>query len=138
METVFTPFDILFRNFFDRESHFDIINNVKIPHPVDIYENKSGLVFEIACTGLTKKDVEINIEHDILRVSYARPAIDNLEETVEKAYHTKGIARRSFNLGYKVASRFQLSKADASMENGLLVITVPFAEEAKPKKLSIN
>lgn len=138
METVFTPFDILFRNFFDRESHFDIINNVKIPHPVDIYENKSGLVFEIACTGLTKKDVEINIEHDILRVTYQRPAVDSLEDTVEKAYLTKGIARRSFNLGYKVASRFQLSKADASMENGLLVITIPFAEEAKPKKLSIN
>lgn len=138
METVFTPFDILFRNFFDRESHFDIINNVKIPHPVDIYENKSGLVFEIACTGLTKKDVEINIEHDILRVTYQRPAVDSLEDTVEKTYHAKGIARRSFNLGYKVASRFQLSKADATMENGLLVITVPFAEEAKPKKLSIN
>jgi HSP20 family protein len=138
METVFTPFDILFRNFFDRESHFDIINNVKIPHPVDIYENKNGLVFEIACTGLTKKDVEINIEHDILRVTYQRPTITEDTEIEDKSYHAKGIARRSFNLGYKVASRFQLSKADASMENGLLVISIPFAEEAKPKKLSIN
>ena len=138
METVFTPFDILFRNFFDRESHFDIINNVKIPHPVDIYENKNGLVFEIACTGLTKEDVEINIEHDILRVSYTRPAIDKLEDTVEKVYHAKGIARRSFNLGYKVASRFELAKANASMDNGLLIVTIPFAEEAKPKKLQIK
>ena len=138
METLYTPFDILFRNFFDRESHFDILSDVKIPHPVDIYEDKNGLMFEIACTGLTKEDVEINIEHDILRVIYQRPVMDNLEDTVEKTYHAKGIARRSFNLGYKVASRFQLSKSNASMENGLLVITIPFAEEAKPKKLSIK
>jgi HSP20 family molecular chaperone IbpA len=45
---------------------------------------------------------------------------------------------RSFNLGYKVASKFHLALAEAEMENGLLKIYVPFAEEAKPKTLSIK
>jgi HSP20 family molecular chaperone IbpA len=56
----------------------------------------------------------------------------------DRIYQVKGIARRSFNLGYKIASRFDLSKAEAEMKNGLLVISIPFAEEAKPKTLKIK
>jgi HSP20 family protein len=129
-----TEFDILFRNLFDTDSHFNTLAGVKIPHPVDIYEDANGLVFEIACTGLTKKDIDISIEQDILRVSHNK----NKEEQPDRTYQTRGIARRSFDLAYKIASKFNLSKADASMENGLLIISMPLAEEAKPKQLAIK
>lgn len=128
------PFDILVRNFFNSELHFAPINEAKIQHPVDIYENEEGLHFEIACTGLTKKDIEINIESDVLRVSYSKPK----DEKQENNYLHKGIARRSFNLGYKIAPKFSLLHADAEMSDGLLKVFVPFAEEAKPKVLKIK
>jgi HSP20 family molecular chaperone IbpA len=129
-----TEFDILFRNVFDTDSHFNTLAGVKIPHPVDIYEDANGLIFEIACTGLTKEDINISIEQDILRVSYNKPK----EEQSDRNYQTRGIARRSFDLAYKIASKFNLSKADASMKDGLLIITMLLAEEAKPKKLTIK
>ena len=44
----------------------------------------------------------------------------------------------SFNLGYKIASKYDLSQAEAEMENGLLKIYVPFAKESKPKTLKIK
>jgi len=105
----------------------------KISHPVDIYETDNGLHFEIACTGLSKEDVNINIEGDILRIKYEK----NDDDEVINFIH-KGIARRSFNLGYKISSRFDLQNADAQMNNGLLTISIPFAEQAKPKALAIK
>jgi len=41
-------------------------------------------------------------------------------------------------LGWKVARRFELSKAKAEMINGLLCIQIPLANEAKPKTLTIK
>ena len=133
-----SPFDLLFKDFFRSELNFQPATEAKIPHPVDIYENKDGLHFEIACTGLTKDDIEINIEGDIIKVSYNKSEDDKCCDVNDCTFLHKGIARRSFNLGYKVASKFNLLEAEAEMKNGLLKISVPYAEEAKPKALKIK
>lgn len=133
-----SPFDLLFKDFFRSELNFQPAIEAKIPHPVDIYENKDGLHFEIACTGLTKDDIEINIEGDIIKVSYNKSEDDKCCDVNDCTFLHKGIARRSFNLGYKVASKFNLLEAEAEMKNGLLKISVPYAEEAKPKALKIK
>jgi HSP20 family protein len=133
-----SPFDLLFKDFFRSELNFQPAIEAKISHPVDIYENQDGLHFEIACTGLDKNDVDINIEGDILRVSYNKSEDDKCCDVNDCTFLHKGIARRSFNLGYKVASKFKLSESEAEMKNGLLKISVPFAEEAKPKALKIK
>jgi len=132
------PFDILVRNFFNSELHFAPVNEAKIQHPVDIYENDEGLHFEIACTGLTKKDIEIGIEGDVLKIAYNKPKDEECCEVNNCNYIHRGIAKRSFNLGYKIASKFSLVNADAEMNNGLLKISIPFADEAKPKVLKIK
>ena len=133
-----SPFDLLFRDFFKSELDFQPAIEAKISHPVDIYENKNGLHFEIACTGLTKNDIEINIEGDILKISYNKPKDEACCEVDDCKYIHRGIAKRSFNLGYKVASKFNLSESTAEMKDGLLRISVPFAEESKPKALKIK
>ncbi len=122
-----TPFDILVRNFFDTEAPFNPLTTVKLKHPVDVYEDKDGLHLEVACTGLSKEDIELNIEGDVLRISYEKPTEDT---PPNREYYYSGIAKRSFNFGYKVANRFSLSKAEAKMENGLLVISVPQSAKA--------
>ena len=133
-----SPFDLLFRDFFKSELDFQPAAEAKISHPVDIFENKNGLHFEIACTGLTKNDIEINIEGDILKISYNKPKDEACCEVDDCKYIHRGIAKRSFNLGYKVASKFNLSESSAEMKDGLLRVSVPFAEESKPKALKIK
>ena len=138
MSTLFnerSPFDILFRNFFDRELEYAPAHQSKISHPLDIYYTEEGLFFEIACTGLSKKDVDIKIEGDQLNISYQKP---KEEETLPEGYIYHGLSRKSFNIGYKIASKFKLSDASADMQNGLLKIKVPVAEESKSKVLKIN
>ena len=46
LERHFSPFDILVKNFFQKEEEFQTPNNRIINHPVDIYEDKDGLCFE--------------------------------------------------------------------------------------------
>jgi len=132
-----SPFDILVRNFFDTETPFHPLNSIKLKHPVDVYEDTKGLHLEVACTGLAKEDVDINIEGDILRVSYTK---DDTGKYQNREYHYSGIAKRSFNFGYKVNNKFNLSKVDAKMENGLLNITIPFSSHAviEPKTITIK
>ncbi len=129
-----SPFDILVRNFFDTETPFHPLHSVKLKHPVDVYEDSDGLHLEVACTGLTKEDVLINIEGDILRVSYEK----GNDDPTNRDYHYSGIAKRSFNFGYKVNNRFNLSEVDAKMENGLLNITVPYSPHVVTKAKTIT
>ena len=131
----FSPFDILVKNFFQTEEQFQTPKNRIINHPVDIYEDKTGLYFDIACTGLTKKQVDINVEGDILRVSYTKKDKD---ENKDIHHYHSGIAKRSFDLGWKIARRFDLSKIEASMKDGLLKLSIPLTPESKPKTVSIK
>lgn len=129
-------FDVLFKDFFDSKSPFDFFDNVRIGHPVDVYESDNNLIFEVACTGIPKEDVKVEIDNGILRISYEKP---KTSEKVNETYLVKSISKRSFNLGYKVSSKYDLAKANCKMENGLLTVTVPLSEEtSKSKLLSID
>ena len=127
------PFDILVRNFFKDAGQFRPVIESKLPHPVDIYERDNGLGIDIACTGISKEDIEILIEGNIIRVNYDKPNEEDLGEFIYK-----GIAKRSFNLGWKIDSKFDLSKAKAEFKNGLLKVVIPFAKGAEPKTLKIS
>ena len=128
-----TPFDILFRNFFqDQGQYVPMVEKNKVSHPVDLYETEKGLNFDIACTGISKDEIDIQLNGDILKVNYDRNDEDN------KDYIYKGIAKRSFNLGWKIDSKFDLSKATAEFKNGLLQIIIPFAKGSEPKTLKIS
>ena len=127
------PFDILVRNFFQDAGAYRPLAESKLPHPVDIYERDNGLGIDIACTGISKEDIEILIEGNIIRVNYSKPDEEDLGEFIYK-----GIAKRSFNLGWKIDSKFKLSKATAEFKNGLLIITIPFAKGSEPKTLKIS
>ena len=129
-----SPFDILVKDFFKSEEQFQTPNNKTINHPVDIYEDDDGIYFDIACTGLNKKQINVNVENDILKVSYKKESTT----LVDKHVHFSGIAKRSFDLGWKIARRFDLSKIEASMKDGLLKLFIPLTPENKPKTVSIK
>ena len=135
LEKQFSPFDILVKNFFNTEEQFQTPNNKILNHPVDVYEDKDGLYFDIACTGLNKKQVDIKVEDDVLRVIYHKPDKDEKEDV--HTYHS-GIAKRNFNLGWKIARRFKLTEIEASMKDGLLKLFIPLQPESKPKTVSIK
>ena len=128
-----SPFDILFRDFFKSEEDFAPFNQIRVNHPVDIYEANEGLNIDIACVGLTKKDIDLTIEGDILRVEYKKD-----KGSAPTEYIQRNIAKRAFNFGWRISRRFDLSKLDAKLENGLLHLFAPLANESKPKTVTIK
>jgi len=133
--TAYTPFDVLIRNFFDSDNSFMPATQNKVGHPVDIYEDEKGLHVLVACTGINKDEIEVITEGDTLRVRYEK---SSKEDNSGRQYITQGIAKRSFNIGYKIVSRFDLTQADGKFENGLLQVDIPFAKSAAPSRLKIK
>ena len=136
MSTLFyerTPFDILVRNFFQDANTYLPLAETKVPHPVDIYTTDTDLVFDIAATGISKEEIQIQTQNNTLRVNYDKSKADESRDFIHK-----GIARRSFNLGWKIDSKFELGKAKAEFVDGLLTVTIPFAKGSELKTLKIS
>ena len=134
LERSMHPFDLLFRNFFDTNTQFVPATEAKQQFPIDIYEDDTGLTFELACTGIPKEAIEVKLEGDSITFSYDKDKTPD----PERKYIHRGIAKRSFNLAYKLGTKFNPSKASATFSDGLLIVSVPFAKAAMPKVLKIN
>ena len=130
-----TPFDILYRNFFKADEAFAPALNSKQPHPLNIFYDDQGLHFEIACTGLTKKDIKIDIEGNEIKIHYLKK---EPEEPLSEGYIYHGLSKKSFSLGYKIAPKFNIDLTEAKLEHGLLNIFIPLVEEAKKKIVKIK
>jgi HSP20 family protein len=128
-----SPFDVLFKDYFKTDVDYQFADASKLNHPVDIYEAEEGLNIDIACVGLTNKDIELTIEGDVLRVEYKKDSSSN-----ENEYIQRNIAKRAFNFGWRISRRFDLGQLKAKLENGLLHLSAPLAEEAKPKTITIT
>ena len=129
------PTDLLFRNFFDSTSAFQSFTETKPNYPVDIATTDTGLVIEIAAVGIDKKDIEIETTDNTLKVIYEKGQDDSPKEF---DYIHRGIARRAFNLGWKISPKCDITKISATMDNGLLSIFIPFTKEATPKTVTIK
>lgn len=135
------PFELLFKNFFEGDSFFTTINNCEMKYPVDIYETDKTLEIEIAAVGISEDDIDIKLEEgNILRVSYEKESPTQSDNASEKepTYIHKGIARRSFNMGWKIGQSFDIENLEASLDKGLLKITIPSAPKVEPKKIDIK
>jgi len=135
-QRVFSPLDVLVKDFFNKEAEFTKIDNRTVSQPVDIYEDEGGLTFEIACTGIPKELVNIELKGDYLCVKYDKAELPKVDH--ERRYFHSSVKKSSSNTGWKVARRFALTKAVAEMNDGLLIVKIPYADENKPKTLKIK
>jgi HSP20 family molecular chaperone IbpA len=129
------PTDLLFRNFFDTGTTFQSYTENKPNYPVDIYTTDEGLAFNIAAVGIDKKEIEIETTDNTLKVIYEKSQDD---APSEQDYIHRGIARRAFNLGWKISPKCDISKISATMDKGLLSIFIPYTKEATPKSVTIK
>jgi len=125
------PFDLLWKDLFETNSHFSAITQ-RVTHPVDIYDTETGIIFEIAAVGLSQEDIEILTEGEQLRIRYEKPTKE------DRPVIYRGIKRSSFDLTWKVSSKFDLTKLEATLDKGLLLLTIPTAENTSVRKIEIK
>lgn len=126
------PFDLLWRDLFEANSRFSAITQ-KVTHPVDIYETHAGIKFEVAAVGLDSKDIEIQIDGDQLRIKYEKPQTFDEESAIYR-----GIKKSSFDLTWKISTKFDLSQLKAGLDKGLLTLDIPIAEGKAVRKIEIS
>jgi HSP20 family protein len=102
---------------------------------VDIYETEHELVVKADLPEVDPKDLDIRVENNILTIRGERKFEKNVNQEnylrVERAY---GSFARSFTLANTVNA--EAIKAD--YQNGVLTLSIPKKEEAKPKQIKVN
>ena len=114
-------------------------NNVDVVAINDIFD-KAALTYLLKYdTVMGRFPEDVTLEGDILKITYNKGEderkSDNTPGREQRRYYHNGIKRSSFDFGWKVARRFELAKANAEMNNGLLLVEIPYANESKPKSL---
>jgi HSP20 family protein len=123
----------LFGDFFGRASQEQ--NLTTWAPAVDIYEGEHELVVKADLPGVKPEELDIRVENNILTIRGERKFEKKVDEKnylrVERAY---GSFARSFSLANTVNS--DAIKAD--YRDGVLTLSVPKREEAKPKQIKVN
>ncbi len=101
--------------------------------PISIYRDAQTLYVELEIPGVRKEDVEINIVGDALEVSGRKEARNGYSVLAQERWF--GAFRRQVRIPESRA--FDLSRAAASFENGLLKIAVPRIEAQESPRVSV-
>ncbi len=102
---------------------------------VDIYETENELVVKADLPDMNPQDLDIRVENNILTIRGERKFDKKVNEDnylrIERSY---GSFSRSFSLANSVKS--EAIRAD--YQNGVLTLSIPKREEAKPKQIKVN
>jgi HSP20 family protein len=102
---------------------------------LDIYEDKDNFVVTAELPGLTKEDVEVSLHEGNLSISGERKGEQKVENTeVFRSERFVGRFQRTVKLPAPVAA----DKIKAQYKDGLLTVTLPKVEEAKPKQIDVQ
>jgi HSP20 family protein len=101
---------------------------------VDVFEDKESLKIVAELPGLKPEDVKITLENSTLTLRGEKKQVaEEKTERVHRYERSYGSFERSFSLPNTVDA----DKVAASFENGVLTITLPKAEKAKPREIAV-
>jgi len=102
---------------------------------LNLYEDGNAYTLELELPGFDPESLEVKVEDDELSISGERPAPENLN-TRKYAWAERAFGK--FNRKLRLGRRVNRDGIEARYENGLLTISIPRAEEAKPRKIKIK
>ena len=102
---------------------------------VDIRETPDALKLYVELPGLAKEDVAITTENNVLTIAGERKFE---KEVKEQSFHRVERSYGTFSRSFTLPGNVRYDKVEAQFENGLLVVTLPKQEEAKPRKIEIR
>jgi HSP20 family protein len=102
---------------------------------VDMYQTDDEIVVRVALPGFKADEVQINVTGDVLHL---RGEMQQQEEKKERAWHIREQRWGSFERSIPLPTDVTADRAAADFENGILTITLPKAEEVKPKTITVK
>lgn len=102
---------------------------------LDVYEDTNNVIVETPLVGIDPSKVNIEIEDNILKISGQS---SHKSEVDDKNYYRKEVRYGSFYRAVSLPKAVVGDKAEATYKDGILKISVPKAEEAKPRRISVK
>mgnify|MGYP001568242368 CR=1 FL=1 len=140
----FEAFDQMFDQIFSNKGLQQIkdLTRSKAEYPkTDIIEKDNELVFKMAVPGLNAEDIYIEIENNILSVSFNKK--EEIEEKIEGNILHKELKQSSFLRSWSLGERIGITEetpVTTYLKNGILEVSIPLIVEKKeePKKIKIE
>ena len=124
--------NMLFDRFFGRRSVF---STPGVFPAVNVAEDDDNLYITAEMPGIDPSDIDLTVEEDSVVIKGERKLEDEGEDI---SYHRREREGGSFSRTITLPTRIVADKATAKVKNGVLILTLPKAEEAKPKKIEIK
>jgi HSP20 family protein len=104
---------------------------------LDVRVDSDEYVITAAVPGLKAEDLHVEILDDVLTLR-AEIQPDEVEENGKGDYLLREITHGEFSRSLRLPDPTDASKAEAKIEDGLLTVRVPKAEEARPKEIKVK
>ena len=104
---------------------------------MDVYEEGDTVVVKLIAPGFTKEDIDVSIESGKITIVGKSQGVVEEQEKGRK-YYRKEITQRSFTRSCALPVDVVPDKAQAVFKDGILTISLPKSEQAKPRKIQVN
>ena len=98
---------------------------------VDVIDHKDRVVIEAEIPGLTRDDVSVELEENVLTINGNKKQQELANE--DATYIRRELKRSSFKRSFTLGDNLEVDDINADFENGILAISVPKKEPKKPK-----
>ena len=102
---------------------------------IDMYQTDDEIVVKAALPGIKTDEVQINITGEVLTL---KGEMKHEEDKKEKAWHIHEQRYGSFERSIVLPTDVVADKAKAEFDNGILTITLPKADEVKPRTITVK
>ena len=102
---------------------------------IDLYQTNEDVIVKAALPGMTAKDVDISVAGDMLTL---KGEIQRKDEREDAAYLIREQRYGRFERSLMLPTEVQSDKAQAEFENGILTVTLPKAEQVRPKTITVK
>jgi HSP20 family protein len=103
--------------------------------PVDIYETSDAYVLHADLPGLKREEIEVQLVENQITIRGNRK---REEQVTEKGFRRYERAEGRFERNFRIKDGVDPAKVEAKFENGVLTVTLPKPEEAKPRQIEVK
>lgn len=103
--------------------------------PLDLTEDKDNLVAIVEVPGLSKENLEVSVHEGVLSISGERARAS--ERETEEAHRRERVYGR-FHRSISLPKPVKTEAIKAAYRDGILTVTMPKTEEAKPRQIEVN
>ena len=103
--------------------------------PLDVAQTRDEVVIKASLPGLKPQDVQVSLDANVLTI---RGETGASQETEEESYVLRERSRGAFHRSLTLPKGLVTDKVEARFEDGVLTLTIPKAEESKPRTIEVK